>query len=728
MPFSGQDEKSSPAASDALPLLPRPSPSASAERLAALTCLVDLSRTLAEAGLDLDEVLRAVARQVAITIGDACAVQLLAPDGQLTLAATAHRDLAAQALFHQVFPELAAPTASPALRTDGVIRHLQICSEPASLVGLSEEARAYLRRFPLLSGFTLGLRIRGEPMGALTIWRSGSVHSALEQELLLEVADRAALAIDAAQRHQALDLDCRRLHAVIKQMPCGFAIVEAPSGRPVVRNDQQRWNIFRQVGPVISKIADYAGFRGFHPDGRPIRAEEWALARSIRTGEVVRGEEVNILRGDGTRGVIRLNSAPVRNERGDIVAGVVTYDDITETHQARRALEHQRSLFHSLLSQVPAVINFLRGPQLIFEFAHPLTIQSLGGREVTGKPLLEAIPEHSGQPFYDMLQSVFTTGQPCSGQERLARVDRTNSGQLEDSYWNFDYLPVRGIDGRVEGVMTFDVEVTEQVLARKKVEAVAAQLQLASAERERLIEDLSRTVRFSEMFVGILGHDLRNPLSAIMTAASTLERRADNDRVAKRAARILNSANRMGRMIDQILDFTRIRLGQGLPLACKRVDLAEICRLVVDEFEGGGTAGVNLGTQGSALGVWDPDRLSQLVSNLLGNALEHGRQGAPVGIEIEGSDPGQVSLTVTNAGALPPELVPIIFEPFRAGKDRKHQGSSGLGLGLFITQQIALAHGGTIDLRPADGEGTTFVVKLPRRRPEQPHPQGAFGR
>jgi two-component system, sensor histidine kinase and response regulator len=277
-------------------------------------------------------------------------------------------------------------------------------------------------------------------------------------------------------------------------------------------------------------------------------------------------------------------------------------------------------------------------------------------------------------------------------------------------------------------VMTFDVEVTEQVLARKKVEAVAAQLQQASAERERLIADLSRTVRFSEMFVGILGHDLRNPLSAIMTAASTLERRADNERVARRAARILNSANRMGRMIDQILDFTRIRLGKGLPLACKRLDLAEICRQVVDEFEGGSAAGVKVGTRGNALGVWDPDRLSQLISNLLGNAIEHGRRGLPVDIDIEGSDPRMVSLTVSNAGTVPPELVPIIFEPFRAGKDRKHRGSSGLGLGLFITQQIALAHGGTISLRSADGEGTHFVVDLPRRRPDQPDPPGAFHR
>ena len=261
--------------------------------------------------------------------------------------------------------------------------------------------------------------------------------------------------------------------------------------------------------------------------------------------------------------------------------------------------------------------------------------------------------------------------------------------------------------------MTFDVEVTEQVLARKKVEAVAAQLQQAAAEREKLIEELSRTVRFSEMFVGILGHDLRNPLSAIMTAASTLERRADNDKVASRAARILNSANRMGRMIDQILDFTRIRLGQGLPLHRQRVDLGEVCRLVIDEFEGGTRAQVSVDIRGGVVGVWDADRLSQMVSNLLGNAIEHGK-AAPVRIRVDGSDKDSVLLEVNNRGSVPAEVVPLIFEPFRSSKDKKREGSSGLGLGLFITQQIVWAHVGSIELDSSEAKGTSFVVRLPR--------------
>jgi signal transduction histidine kinase len=227
-------------------------------------------------------------------------------------------------------------------------------------------------------------------------------------------------------------------------------------------------------------------------------------------------------------------------------------------------------------------------------------------------------------------------------------------------------------------------------------------------------EDLSRTVRFSEMFVGILGHDLRNPLSAITTAASLLSRRADSDKVARPATRILSSAGRMARMIDQLLDFTRIRLGQGIPLSRSQTDLAEVCRIATDELESTEAPRVELRAPGDAVGAWDGDRLTQLVSNLVGNALAHGSRADPVRIEVAASHPDQVVLTVQNSGAIPPEVLPVIFEPFRGTKDRKEDQSSGLGLGLYISQQIVLAHAGSIEVRSSEEGGTCFTVRLPR--------------
>ena len=232
-------------------------------------------------------------------------------------------------------------------------------------------------------------------------------------------------------------------------------------------------------------------------------------------------------------------------------------------------------------------------------------------------------------------------------------------------------------------------------------------------ELRRQNEDLLRTVRFSEMFVGILGHDLRNPLSAITTAASLLTRRADTDKVARPAARILSSAGRMARMIDQLLDFTRIRLGQGLPLSRRENDLAEVCRIAADELDADPRR-IELHALGDTVGSWDGDRLMQLVSNLVGNALAHGAPTAPAVVTVDGRQPEEVTLTVRNAGAIAPEMLQVIFEPFRSGKDRKEDQSSGLGLGLYISQRIALAHSGSIEVRSTQEEGTCFTVRLPR--------------
>jgi PAS domain S-box-containing protein len=232
-------------------------------------------------------------------------------------------------------------------------------------------------------------------------------------------------------------------------------------------------------------------------------------------------------------------------------------------------------------------------------------------------------------------------------------------------------------------------------------------------ELQRQNQDLLRTVHFSELFVGILGHDLRNPLSAITTAASLLGRRADSDKVARPAARILSSAGRMARMIDQLLDFTRIRLGQGLPLVRSENDLAEVCRIATDELDGDPRR-IDLHASGETVGSWDGDRLMQLVSNLVGNALAHGAPTAPAVVTVDGKRPEAVELTVQNAGAIPPEVLPIIFEPFRSGKDRKEDQSSGLGLGLYISRQIVLAHSGSIEVRSTQEEGTRFTVRLPR--------------
>ncbi|MCP3167834.1 ATP-binding protein [Myxococcus qinghaiensis] len=279
-----------------------------------------------------------------------------------------------------------------------------------------------------------------------------------------------------------------------------------------------------------------------------------------------------------------------------------------------------------------------------------------------------------------------------------------------------------GEEARVEGFEAgADDYLVKPFSARELMARVASQLALArlrreiEKERDARLEELSRTVRVSEMFVGILSHDLRNPLSAISTAASVLVRRSEeSEKALKPALRILSSADRMRRMIDQLLDFTRARLGSGITLQRSQTDLADICRLVMDELEGGDEgAAIQLQTEGNTLGEWDRDRLAQLLSNLLANALGHGAPGSPVSVRLKGKAPNVVCIEVHNQGVIPAELMPVLFEPFRTG-EKKLSRSSGLGLGLFITKQITLAHAGSIRVESSEAAGTCFIVELPR--------------
>jgi signal transduction histidine kinase len=233
--------------------------------------------------------------------------------------------------------------------------------------------------------------------------------------------------------------------------------------------------------------------------------------------------------------------------------------------------------------------------------------------------------------------------------------------------------------------------------------------QLASREQQ-----LRGSARFREEFIGVVGHDLRNPLSAIKTAAHLLNKRAQLEPPdIALVERVVASTDRMSRMIDELMDFARGRLGGGIPIRRTLVNLHALCTDVVAEAQTASGRTIQLQLSGTPQGQWDENRLAQLLSNLIGNAVQHSPRDTVVRV-VAKDDHGEAVISVNNAGpSVPPEQLERIFEPFRRGERAK---SEGLGLGLYIVERIVEAHGGRITATSTSAEGTTFEVRLPRRR------------
>lgn len=237
--------------------------------------------------------------------------------------------------------------------------------------------------------------------------------------------------------------------------------------------------------------------------------------------------------------------------------------------------------------------------------------------------------------------------------------------------------------------------------------------------RQRL--QLEETLHLAETFMAIVGHDLKNPLNAMVLGTELILANPASATVPKTAERLKNSTRRMQRMIDDLFDLARARLGNGIPIERAAADLTKIVERVVAEIE---TAHperkITMQVAHDATGEWDADRLAQVVSNLAGNAVRHGEEGTPIEVLL-GSNASTVVLTVTNGGAIAPDVVPVIFDPFRSSDTRRAR-AEGLGLGLFIVNQIVLAHGGTVAVESGaspDGARTTFRVTLPRHAPPE---------
>jgi PAS domain S-box-containing protein len=305
-------------------------------------------------------------------------------------------------------------------------------------------------------------------------------------------------------------------------------------------------------------------------------------------------------------------------------------------------------------------------------------------------------PEDRERVLTGLRRAIDSREERWQDEYRFVRADGTASHVVDRGYI------VRGADGQPVRMVGAMQDITE----RKRAEE----------ERQRLLQEAHQRIEFEQQLVGIVSHDLRNPLSAILTSASLMLRREEiASWQAKAAARIVSSTERAHRMIRDLLDFTQARMGGGIPVVPAPLDLHELAQQVVEEARAAHPErDIQVVASGDGRGQWDSDRMAQVLSNILGNALRYGAQGTPVRVETLGEE-REVVLHVHNAGTpIAPELLPRLFEPLQRGESKLGRSERSIGLGLYIVRQLILAHGGTVEVRSTAEEGTTFTVRLPR--------------
>jgi signal transduction histidine kinase len=324
------------------------------------------------------------------------------------------------------------------------------------------------------------------------------------------------------------------------------------------------------------------------------------------------------------------------------------------------------------------------------------------------------------------MAQAFRTGEPVWIQSRGELADRfpALAGKLAPEHGAWAALPLVGTDGCI-GVLGLSFSGERRWDAGERALAVSLAQKCGQAlERARLFEserqaraEAERATAVRERLMAVVGHDLRTPLAVIDLAAKTLLRRGQlAERERATVARIESSATRMTGIIRDLLDYGLSRQGGGIPVRRAPLRAGELCRRVVDEARGAfPEVPIELEAEQDVGLLGDADRLHQALSNLVGNAVQHGGGGrVDVAVRLHGEE---VALSVHNDGLpLEPEALPHLFEPFRRGRGART--ADGAGLGLYIVREIVTAHGGTVEVASAPQSGTTFTVRLPRA----PHP------
>jgi PAS domain S-box-containing protein len=371
---------------------------------------------------------------------------------------------------------------------------------------------------------------------------------------------------------------------------------------------------------------------------------------------------------------------------------------------ARKEADLQQQRLIALVSQAPTPIAMLKGPTHVIELANP-AVARIWGRtpeELTGRPLLVAMPELHGQSYMPLLDQVYRTGETHHGKETAAMLAR-GTGALEQVFFNYSYVALRDVHGEIEGVLVIAYDVTDEVRAREQMAELRAAAEAANRSKDE--------------FLAMLGHELRNPLAPIRTSLELIRKRLPRSPVERQVEVIERQSKNLARIVDDLLEVSRIRLGK-IELRKERLDLGKAISRALDAERGSIEArkhdvSVSLPMRPVEV-VADAVRIDQVLVNLLTNAVKYTDAGGRIWVSLEVRDDRAELRVRDNGMGISSDLRSRLFGLFEQGSRDLSRNQGGLGIGLTIVHRLVELHGGEVDVKSdGAGKGSEFVVRLP---------------
>ncbi len=357
-----------------------------------------------------------------------------------------------------------------------------------------------------------------------------------------------------------------------------------------------------------------------------------------------------------------------------------------------RSVEEAHALrLAGIFEHAPVGCAILRGPDHVFEFANKAYVAMAGDRRLVGLPAREALPELEGQMVFDLLDRVFTSGEPYVGRSLGLMVDRGTAA--EEAFFDFVYQPLFD-EGAVTGIAVMCFDVTALATARREAEAAN---------------------RAKDEFLAMLGHELRNPLAPILTALQLMRLR-DVQGGAREREVIERQVRHLVALVDDLLDLSRITRGK-IQLRRETIDIGDVIARAIEMTspaieERRHTLTVDVPRHLTVQG--DAGRLAQVFANLLTNAAKYTDTGGHIHIAAAAHD-SEIEIAVRDNGSgIAPDMLPRLFDLFTQERQELDRSQGGLGLGLAIVRGLVNAHKGSVVATSAGkGQGATFTVRLP---------------